>query len=152
MCPMVFLLASHCGVNAFWGDHPGDTAPIHSPCRPHMTQGCWPQLQRQKYRRLEQQGVTAGSAMSSPSIWFYTWGNWSSQRPKDSSKVAELINGRAESRERTSSSYCPHSRPTHYGPALWPARGISDGTSEPQTGTNSQCSEHCSLPCPLITK
>lgn len=76
--------------------------------------------------------------------------------PKDSTKVTELISGKAGSREQTSLSLGlqlpSHSRSTYYGPAPWPARSISDGKRERQRGTNRQCSEHCSLPCPPIIK
>lgn len=34
---MVFLLVSHCGRDASRVDQPGDSAPIHPPCRPSMT-------------------------------------------------------------------------------------------------------------------
>ena len=79
-----------------------DSAPVHPPCRTHVTQGWGPQLQRQEHRSPESQGVSAGRGLSSLSIRFYTWGNWRSEGPKDSFKVAELVNGRAGSRKCTS--------------------------------------------------
>lgn len=50
MCLMVFLLASHRGRDA---SCLGDTAPRRPPCRPHITQGWWPQLQKQEHRSPE---------------------------------------------------------------------------------------------------
>jgi hypothetical protein len=36
--------------------------------------------------------------LPSPNIGFYTWGNWSAQRPEDIFKVAEWVSDRAGSR------------------------------------------------------
>ena len=61
-----------------------------SSLQPHVTQGWGPQ----EHRSPEQSCVTARRRLSSPSIWSYTWGNWSSEGPKDSFKVTELVSGR----------------------------------------------------------
>lgn len=69
--------------------------------------------------------------LSSPSIWFYTWGYWSSERPKDFFEVTELLSGRAGSRKPT--SWSPRLQlllPLHSHPP-W-TRSISDGNSEPK--------------------
>lgn len=89
-----------------------------------------------------------------PSIWFYTWWNWSSKEledaSKDSPKVTELFNRRFGSRKPTCWSTGVqlhiHSSTTTSGKDhLW-------GQKWAQTGPHKQCAKHCPLPCLFILK